>query len=450
MRRLAIAAGLVVSLSAAGTASAHGDRLRDAVQVFRTDLPPLATVGGVPITGGGYGSALAPVLGGSDEYYGLTDRGPNVDGPGGEKVEPLPAFTPSIGKFRLRGGKAELEQTIPLRAADGTPYSGRLSTQADTGEKIVDLNGKPLAPDPNGYDSEGLAVAADGTFWVSDEYGPFVTHFGRDGRAIERLAPGKGLPGELKNRVPNKGMEGLTLTPDGGTLVGIMQSALGQPDLDKKPGHVAPVRIVTYDLRTRAAHEYLYLLDDPKDNDGAVSEITALSATTFLVDERDGQPEPGAYKKLFKIDLAGATDVGPAEKVHDAPYDAAKGGLLVGDDKETIEAYVGAHDTEEATRDLADVDIKPVKKKLHVDVGGLLTRLDPKGGFFGHDKIEGVATTDGGRTVVLSNDSDFGIDGVRGDAPPFALHPKLTPDGKQDDGEFLRIDVTKLPAELRG
>ncbi|MFI9385961.1 esterase-like activity of phytase family protein [Kutzneria sp. NPDC052558] len=418
----------------------------DAVRLYDTKLPPLGVVGGVPITAGAYGSSLAPVPGSRDEFYGLTDRGPNVDGPNGVKIEPLPGFDPAIGKFRLVNGKAVLERTIPLRAKAGTPYSGRVSTAANTGETILDLNGNPLPADPNGYDSEGLVALPDGTFWVSDEYGPFITHFDRNGRALQRLSPFDGsLPAELANRVPNKGMEGLTVTPDGRTLVGIMQSALQQPDLTKKPGNVTTLRIVTYDLRTRATHEYLYLLDDPKTTSGAVSEITALSDTTFLVDERDGKPEPGAYKKLFMIDLTGATDVGPKA----AGYDGTRGGLLVGPNKATIDAYVGADDTRTATADLAKVGITPVGKTLDVDLGGLLTGLDPTGGFFGHDKIEGVATTDHGRTIVVSNDSDFGVDGVTNTAPPFQLHAKVTPAGVQDDGEYLAIDTRKLPAQTR-
>ncbi|MCU1684362.1 MAG: 3-phytase [Amycolatopsis sp.] len=415
----------------------------DAVRLYSTHLPPLATIGGVPVTAAAYGSSLAPVPGSPGEYYGLTDRGPNVGGPDGEKVEPLPAFDPAIGKFRLSGPNAVLEKVIPLRAGDGTPYSGRVTVQANTGEKIVDLNGNTLAPDVNGYDSEGLVALRDGSFWVSDEYGPYITHFAPNGRAIQRLSPFDGsLPAELANRVPNKGMEGLTVTPDGRTLVGMMQSALQQPDLTKKPGNVTTLRIVTYDLRTHATHEYLYLLDDPKATSTAVSEITALSDSTFVVDERDGKLEPGANKKLYKIDLTGATDVGPKSAVAGATYDAAKGGLLLGG--RSIEATVGTDDTVTSIADLAAAGVKTVSKKLDVDVGGLLTSLDPTGGFFGHDKVEGVATTDGGRTLLLSNDSDFGIDGITNSAPPFQLHEKLTPSGKQDDGEYLAIDTTKL------
>ena len=65
------------------------------------------------------------------------------------------------------------------------------------------------------------------------------------GRQLGRLSPfDHSLPRELANRVPNKGMEGLTITPNGRMLVGIMQSALQQPDLTKKPGNVAPLLAV--------------------------------------------------------------------------------------------------------------------------------------------------------------------------------------------------------------
>ncbi|MBO0840326.1 MAG: esterase-like activity of phytase family protein [Sciscionella sp.] len=422
--------------------------ISDAVRLYQTHLPPLATVGGVSITGGGYGSSLAPVPGHPGQFYGLTDRGPNVDGPNGVKVEPLPKFDPAIGKFTFVGTKAILEKSIPLRAANGTPYSGRVNSQASTGERIVDDNGNTLPTDPNGYDSEGLAAMPDGTFWVSDEYGPFITHFDRDGKQIARLSPFNGsLPKELANRVPNKGMEGLTVTPDGSTLVGMMQSALQQPDLTKKPGNVTTLRIVTVNLRSHATHEYLYLLHDPKDNNTAVSEITALSDKEFLVDERDGNVEPNAFKRLYKIDIGGATDVGPAATVPGASYDASKGGLLVGADKQTIDAYVGTDNTDDATKDLANVGITPVAEKKYLDVGGLVSGLDATGGFFGHDKIEGVAALDGGKTIVLSNDSDFGIDGITNTAPPYALHAKTLPNGQQDDGEYLAVDTSKLPAD---
>jgi hypothetical protein len=434
-----LAVGVVGPASATSTSPVVPPFGSASVQVYPTHLPPLATIGGVQLSGGAYGSSLTRVPGSTNEFYGLTDRGPNVDGPNGTKVEPLPSFVPAIGKFRLSHGQADLLKRIPLQASDGTPYSGKVNTLADTGETITDLDGNVLPKDPNGYDPEGLVALKDGTFWVSDEYGPFITHFKANGRAIERLSPYDGsLPAELRQRVPNKGMEGLTITPDGKTLVGIMQSALQTPDLGTvKPAKVTTLRIVTVDLKSRATHEYLYLLDDPGTHSGAVSEIAALSNTTFLVDERDGNVEPGADKKLWQIDLSAATDVGPNSTVAGTSYDASAGGLLV--DGHSIDAFVGADDTATALAALQGKGIQPVTKVLNLDLGALVSSLDPSGGFFGHDKVEGVTTLDGGRTIVVSNDSDFGISGLTGTTPPFTLTPKLLPNGQQDDGEILVI-----------
>lgn len=89
--------------------------------------------------------------------------------------------------------------------------------------------------------------------------------------------------------------------------------------------------------------------------------------------------------------------------------------------------------------------ITPVKSSLHFDLGAFLTRVDPTGGFFGHDKIEGLVAFDGGKTLVFSNDSDFGIDGVTNTTPPFQLRAKILPNGKQDDGEFLVVHTDQLP-----
>lgn len=432
--------GLTVGLlsPASANTSASTTFRNVTIKTFATHLPPLATIGGVTLSGGAYGSSLARVPGTTNEFYGLTDRGPNVDGPNGTKVEPLPGFDPAIGKFRFTNGKAALLKSIPLKAQDGTPYSGRVNTLADTGETITDLDGNVLPKDPNGYDPEGLVALKDGTFWVSDEYGPFITHFTANGRAIERLSPYDGtLPTELKMRVPNKGMEGLTVTPDGKTLVGIMQSALQTPDLTVKPSKVTTLRIVTVSVKTRQTHEFLYLLDNPGTTSSAVSEITALSNTDFLVDERDGNVEPGAYKKLWRISLVGATDVGPTSSVPGTTYDAGQGGLLVGG--KSLDGLVADSSTSAALSTLQANGIQPVTKVLDLDLGGLLSALDPTGGFFGHDKVEGVTTLDGGRTIVVSNDSDFGISGLTGTTPPFTLTPKILPNGQQDDGEFLEI-----------
>lgn len=439
----------------------------DAVRLFKdtrsngTPIPPLGQVAGpggttTRISGEGFGSSLAPVPGRPGHFYGLTDRGPNADAPDGNKAEMVLDFTPAIGEFRLVDGRAELVRKVALkgpRSLGGVRYSGR--PPHDTSETIDDVAATnahggtptPVARDPYGYDSEGLVALPDGTFWVSDEYGPYLTHFDAHGYELGRLTPYRNspdnahhkivgyLPPELADRVKNKGMEGLTVTPDGSALVGVMQAALQQPDLGgTKAAGVAATRIVTIDLRTFKSRQYLYLLDNPASTGDANSEITALSGTRFLVDERDGAFEPFAHKTLYEVDIDGATDMS---------------GLTLGG--KSPEALIGTAGTNAALAVLTGAGVHVAQKRSYLDVGALVSQLDPSGAFFGHDKVEGVATTNAGRTLYLSNDDDFGIDTIAVDPDgKWTVHQKvLPPTGQEDNGEILKVDTTKLPAVLK-
>jgi hypothetical protein len=229
--------------------------------------------------------------------------------------------------------------------------------------------------------------------------------------------------------------------------VGILQSALATPGLQGSSKSVPLTRIVAVDLATKAVREYLYPLADPEKTEVVVSEITAVSNTQFLVDERDGALEPGANKKIYVADISGATDVGPGATVGGAVYDADAGGLLAGG--KPIESAIGVSSDAAAIDKLKSMGITVAGKTLKLDVGALVTDLNPKGEFFGHDKLEGVATPDGGKIIIISNDSDFGLAGIQNATPPFVLKPKILPNGQPDTGEFLVVDTSKLPARTR-
>ncbi len=138
----------------------------------------------------------------------------------------------------------------------------------------------------------------------------------------------------------------------------------------------------------------------------------------------------------------------------------------------SIEAYVGDATTAKAGLLLAQAGITPVSKTPYLELGTVLNQLDPSGAFFSHDKLEGVAVADGGRTLYVANDSDFGMDHLLGQdeaaceasglsdttacAPVkstttgrYLFHSKtLDASGVVDDGEILKIDVSKLPLVL--
>ncbi len=359
----------------------------------------LAEFNGVTVYGGGFGSALAVDPRQPGYFYMLTDRGPNADGTDPDKkVFPLPGFTPQIGRFKLDGGKLTLVKVIEIRNAQGRRITGLPNPrEGNTGEIAVDLQGRELGTDPDGLDSEGLVALADGTFWISDEYGPWLVHVDAKGRTLERIGPcpgPKSLPKVLALRRPNRGMESLTITPDGTTLVGVMQNPVDNPDSAvRKTSRFN--RIVAYDPRTGASRQYAYLLEATS---AVVSEIAAVTATTFIVSERDqlfqGDPKsPSKLKRIYKIDLSNATDVSD-------PADGRNGRLVNG---RTLEQLSEAQ--------LREAGIVPVTKELVVDLLAL-----PGG--YPHDKSEGLAVISD-TLIAVSNDDDFGIvpDGKGGIAP---------------------------------
>lgn len=176
-----------------------------------------------------------------------------------------------------------------------------------------------LSTNPNNarLDPEGIRVSNDGkSVFVSDEYGPYVYQFDRatgeriksfvlpTNLAITNLSPNSAteISGNTVGRIANKGMEGLAISPDGTTLIGIMQAPLEQ-DASKQ------LRIVTIDIATGATKEFGYRLT----TGSGVSEIVALNNHQFIVDERDGKGlgdgSSAVAKSLFQIDIAGATDI---------------------------------------------------------------------------------------------------------------------------------------------
>ncbi|OOQ58676.1 esterase-like activity of phytase family protein [Mucilaginibacter pedocola] len=356
----------------------------------------MTTAAGVKVYNGGFGSAVAADPTDPAVFYLLTDRGPNVAGTVANSIIiGKPDFTPAIGKFRLKDGKLVLESTINLKNAAGANLNGlpNPAGAGATGEIPYDLSGATIAPSADGLDSEGLVRAADGSFWVSDEYGPHIVHFDATGKTIERINPfgtGTGnrtLPLVFAKRRPNRGMEGLTITPDGKTLVGIMQSPMYNPVKASATGSVV-LRILTFDIASGATKQYIYLMDDASLT--GCSEILAVSATQFLTIERDGlyggaPTTPATFKKIFKIDISGATDVSD-------PANSATGKLFGGKTPEELANAAG----------ISGAGIVPVTKTLVLDLLKDLPTVYP------HDKAEGIALQPG-NILVISNDDDFGV-----------------------------------------
>ena len=359
----------------------------------------LANANGVNVYNGGFGSAMVQDPNDHHIFYLLTDRGPNIDGTAANsKVFATPGFAPQIGRFRLSGDQLVLEKIIELKNENGVKLNGlpNPAGQGFSGETAFDLTGNTLSNSADGLDSEGMAMAKDGTFWVSDEYGPHLVHFDADGKTIERINPfgsGKGgrkIPLVFASRRPNRGMEGLTITPDGKTLVGIMQFPLYNPSAAAVSGSLV-TRILAYDIASGTSKEFVYLID--RANLQANSEIVAVNNNEFLVLERDGEYATDAnkstvIKKIYKINLSAATDISD-------PSNSATGKLYGGSTVEQLKTAAA----------LSTNGIVPVTKTLVAD---LMTDVKS---IYAHDKAVGLAIMDA-TTIAVSNDDDFGVTGT--------------------------------------
>jgi hypothetical protein len=365
---------------------------------------------------GGWGSAIA-YTGAGDRYIVTPDRGP-ADG-----------ATSYIDRFyeldvRVTQGAGGAWSVTPNLVGTQLMRSGG---DFFTGSSAAIANGLR-------FDPEGVAVSGSGrTIFVSDEYGPFIYEFdratGQRVRTIELPAKFKianpsptaatELTGNTSGRQANRGMEGLTISPDGTKLYGIMQSPLIQDGALSGTTRVGQNnRLVEIDLATGKTREFVYQMEIPAGSTTTnlgVSEILAINDHQFLVLERDGRgfgrenPNTTAnprscttagagcndarFKRVYQIDLAGATDV---SNIASLPTLGLPGGVTA------------------------------VSKSLFFDVlakTGLNAFQFP-------EKLEGLAwgpsLPDGRLLLLLTVDNDF-ADFVPGEIFAFAVDPSSVP-----------------------
>lgn len=288
---------------------------------------------------GGVGSGLA--YAGRNTFLALPDRGPNAT-PYNSLVDDTTSFIPRFQTFSLSLAKNPGYDSLTVGSLPYilSPFLTDTTLLSSKTRLVYGLNGAPSLnkkekfyfsgrsdnfdatqsstnPQNGRLDPEGMRVSNDGkSVFITDEYGPYVYQFDRNSGkrlkiftlpvyfAATKPAAEEAIeiPNNNVGRISNKGMEALAITPDGSTLVGMMQQNLAQ---DKKKF----LRIITIDIATGGTHEYVYKLD----NGSSVSDILAINAHEFLVDERDGKGlgdgSSAVVKKLYKIDLTGATDV---------------------------------------------------------------------------------------------------------------------------------------------
>lgn len=268
------------------------------------------TIAGIPHNRlGSLGSAIA-YTGKDDLYLCVDDRGP------GDGIAPFRCRV-HVVRIRIDGQVgAELVSTTLLAFSDGSPLVGLKSdlSQVTVGNVLTGRR----------FDPEGICLdRSGGGFFLAEEYEPRVCRFDPRGTLIEVLQtpedvgntkphadPALERRDSSRGRFPNRGYEGLTITPSG-TLFAILQSALIQDSARGKepgPGDL-DLRVISMDSGTgRAGLQYIYRVEaspaGAREPFG-VSEILAINDSDFLVLERDGREM--RTRKIYRATLKGAT-----------------------------------------------------------------------------------------------------------------------------------------------
>ncbi|MGC9536039.1 esterase-like activity of phytase family protein [Streptomyces sp. UG1] len=396
---------VIAALVAAGPAAGSGGKHAGEAHVVRT-----ATLGDIPLAAfsnallpgsvaddrgvdlGGIGSDLYPADR-KGEFWTVTDRGPNgqikVDGKK-RRTFPVPGFDPAIVKVRVAAGAVKVLEAIPITTASGKAVTG-LSNQEGRDEAPYTYDARsPLTYNPNGLDTEGIVRAADGSFWLADEYGPSLVHVSARGTVLTRYVPeGLGLtgtdyrvvetlPSVLLHRKINRGFEGLAQLP-GGDLVMAVQSPLSLPDADAGEAS-RTTRLLRFSPKRKAVTaEYAYRFDpvnvvDPGEDDTSelkISSVVAVGGNRLLVEERT---DKAARLHLVRLERS-ANILGSRW-----------------DDDTTSPSL-------EQLGDPAASGVPVLSKRLVVDLGTVAGVPE---------KIEGIARVDHA-TLALINDNDFGM-----------------------------------------
>ncbi len=262
--------------------------------------------------------------------YTLPDRGYNVAGliDYAARIQKFDlAFTPDYTTNTV--GQTQLTLTF-MSTIKITDFNGNATTAVNpTASTLGSLTNVPVANGKLALDAEGLAIRADGSFYISDEYGASILNVSKDGKLLGAITPVQslipqftvpsGLTGftsqvggvdiskaadplvQTGGRRDNQGMEAVDITPDGKFLVSMLQSATRQDTPGNLDQNRSYTRLFVYDITktgTPSAPVGHYLVELPTfsskgvnaaaNKTAAQSEIVALSSSTFMVLTRDG------------------------------------------------------------------------------------------------------------------------------------------------------------------
>ncbi|MFQ6171691.1 esterase-like activity of phytase family protein [Oryzobacter sp. R7] len=159
------------------------------------------------------------------------------------------------------------------------------------------------------FDIESMQLAADGTYWFGDEFGPYLLHTDATGRLLEAPVPTPGVRSpsnpELGSATPNlagsKGFEGMAVAPDLGTLHPMLEGTVAE---DRAAGRDRDLRIYTVRTSGVATFAPTWVHYRMEDAANAIGDFALVNDHQGLVIERDNNQGAAARtKRVYLVDL---------------------------------------------------------------------------------------------------------------------------------------------------
>jgi hypothetical protein len=167
------------------------------------------------------------------------------------------------------------------------------------------------------FDVESIAHAADGTYWVGEEFGPYVLHFAADGTLLDEPIPHPFLksPGHpaviaqpgTQTLAASRGFESLALNAAGDRLYAVPEGAPTVDALRAVSGDERVVEIFEIDPAAKAytGVTYKYRKEGTVTGNAIViGDMTNVGGNKYVLIERDSLFGANAVvKRLYLIDF---------------------------------------------------------------------------------------------------------------------------------------------------
>ena len=360
-------------------------------------------------------SGIKPVVGEPGAYWVLTDNGF-----GNRRNSPDAMLMFHKVRPDFRTGQVTVERTIFLSDPNRVvpfhittdPSPTRFLTGAD-------------------FDPESIQPMADGSFWIGEEFGPFLLHVDAQGRVLRVVEttldgqplrspdnPAFGVPASPTQGVPFRvrrsgGYEGMAAAPDGSRLYALLEQPLFAPGSDQPEG--AFLRILEFDT-ARAAWTGRTMRYRLEQGATAIGDFNMIDDRRALIIERDnGEGDPG-------LACAQGTQSTAERPCFPAPARHKRVYLV----------DLGDVDAEGFVRKIGHIDLMAIRDPDNIArQRGDRPAGAPNDRFaFPFFTIEDVAMVDAD-TIIVANDNNL----------PFSAGRHLT---RADDNEFILLRVPEF------